>query len=84
MPAESKETMSKDRAPAPQPDQDEPTFTVERLRRDGHLTLGRPIHVVAGALAGLGEGDQLTVDQARARVEAFLSAPVEMAETPQG
>lgn len=49
------------------------TYTVERLIADSEGFLGVPSHVAVGALYGV--TDDLTVDQARKKVEAWLKKP---------
>lgn len=51
------------------------TFPVERLISEGHRFLGHPSHVVSGALHGINR-KTLTLDEARAAVDAWLAAPV--------
>lgn len=50
-------------------------FPVDRLISEGENFLGHPSHVVAGALHAVNR-KELTLDEAREAVDAWLSTPV--------
>jgi hypothetical protein len=61
----------------PAGDTDEPTFSVERLRREGDVILGFSKAEVAGAYHGAPDSRQVTVKDAKERVRDWLKAPVQ-------
>ena len=61
-----------------EPEESAPTFTVERLVAESADFLGHPAHVVAGALDSVGR-KELTLDEAKAAVTAWLKSPVKEA-----
>lgn len=62
-----------------EPKADSIEFPVERLTGpDAYALTGYEGHVVAGALHGVGKKN-LTIDEAKAAVKAWLSAPVKEA-----
>lgn len=57
------------------PKAEAPTYTVERLVKDSEGFLGVPSHVAVGALYGFTK--DLTVEQAKQKVDAWLKRPEE-------
>lgn len=66
---------AKEAAAAVEVTEEDEKFPVERLVRDGAKLVGHPPHVVAGALSGISKKN-LTQDEAKAAVKAWLKTPV--------
>lgn len=65
-------------------DSDEPTFSVERLLRDGEAITGYRLTEVAGAFHDAPPTREVTAADAKARIKEWLKSPVaepEPAET---
>lgn len=80
-PADSKavaEEVAEDKPP--KPSADEPKFTLERLIEDAQEAVGHPGHVVAGAYAGVALSKEVTLSQAKDRINKWLKAPVAVDE----
>ena len=62
---------------APAEDESSPVFTVEQLTTGSGVPLVGPVHVAAGAFAGVAPSKEVTVKDAKARVKEWLRSPVE-------
>lgn len=58
-------------------DESNPSFTVEQLTTGSGVPLVGPVHVAAGAFTGREPSEEVTVSDAKARVEEWLRSPVE-------
>jgi hypothetical protein len=68
------EAVTADKPPVAAKDADEPTFRVERLRREPRI-LGYSSHEVAGAFHGVADGREVTLSDAKQHVREWLKAP---------
>jgi hypothetical protein len=83
MPAsQTAEAIAAQKLDTPAKGSDEPTFTVERLLKEGDVVTGFTIQEVGGAFAGVNPNTEITVGVAKDRIRNWLRAPAAVSETP--